>query len=655
VGFLLAMFVVVVAGQPSIAWAVDDSVDSWDVSYTVGNDGVVHVAETLVYRFGTNSGRHGIDRYLVTREAWGKTDNDAVYEYTNITVTSPDASPAYSISKQGSGRDQLMRIRIGSPYLTVPGPTATYTLVYDITGAMRTSGSYDEFYWDVISDMTPYVSNITVSVKVPGGVMDVRCYSGMVKTDNPCTSAAVGADGVASFKQAQKAPGDIMTVAAMIGPELISDNQPHLVTRADMQQVMEARIAWGSAGVSAVVAALIVVLAVRGKRRDQCFLDVAPGTIDEPDGRVGSARGRVIPVRFQPPGIPVALGGLLDDGRVDVRDTTAALLSLSARGVLKLRQAAEAPKDYVYGGVCDRPVYATLITEDVPMAPHEIALVREIFGRMAPGQEKVLSGGATLYLAHRNLVSKLWQVALDSKWYVRLPSEHEMQTNPDSEFAPATRFGAAVGLVAILVACVVVPLVQVFSWTAFIGPVVFAVIGAVVYQSLLNKGQRSAVGRAYTDQVVGFRDYIATAEADQIKFEEGQDIFTEYLPWAVIFGLTDRWTRICSELVKLGRLPSIEPSWYSGETSTYDFFTLTRILNDRSMRPEQVVVPAVQQTPSSPSTSSSGSSSWFFNSSGSGFGGGSSFGGGGSFGGGSSFGGGGFSGGGGGGGGVSSW
>ena len=47
----------------------------------------------------------------------------------------------------------------------------------------------------------------------------------------------------------------------------------------------------------------------------------------------------------------------------------------------------------------------------------------------------------------------------------------------------------------------------------------------------------------------GFRNYLATAEADQLKFEEGEDIFSKYLPWAIIFGLADRWAKICADLV----------------------------------------------------------------------------------------------------------
>jgi uncharacterized membrane protein len=66
-----------------------------------------------------------------------------------------------------------------------------------------------------------------------------------------------------------------------------------------------------------------------------------------------------------------------------------------------------------------------------------------------------------------------------------------------------------------------------------------------------------------TDQLIGFRTYLATAEADQLRFEEGEDIFSKYLPWAIAFDLADRWQRVCAQLVAAGRIPP-DPYWYAG-------------------------------------------------------------------------------------------
>ena len=104
-------------------------------------------------------------------------------------------------------------------------------------------------------------------------------------------------------------------------------------------------------------------------------------------------------------------------------------------------------------------------------------------------------------------------------------------------------------------------------------PLLPIVITLAVIRAKLKRGQRTAEGRAVCDQVEGFKTYLATAEADQLKFEEGEDIFSKYLPWAIIFELADRWAKICGDLVAMGRLPNATPYWYIGNYQMAAFNT----------------------------------------------------------------------------------
>ena len=91
------------------------------------------------------------------------------------------------------------------------------------------------------------------------------------------------------------------------------------------------------------------------------------------------------------------------------------------------------------------------------------------------------------------------------------------------------------------------------AWVLWIlVPLLPIVITMLVIRFKLRRGQRTADGRAVCDQVEGFKTYLATAEADQLRFEEGEDIFSRYLPWAIAFELADRWAKICGDLVRDG-------------------------------------------------------------------------------------------------------
>ncbi len=143
----------------------------------------------------------------------------------------------------------------------------------------------------------------------------------------------------------------------------------------------------------------------------------------------------------------------------------------------------------------------------------------------------------------------------------------------------------------------------------------------------------------YTDllgRVLGFRDFIKTAELDKLNelVEEDPQYFYHIMPYAYVFGLNNKWIKNFEDL------PVVAPEWYRSTRGfdNFDYYMMGRMMSDcnASVR-ESIVIPAP--------------------SGGGGFGGGSGggFSGGGGWSGGGGFSGGGFSGGGAGGGGGGGW
>ena len=48
-----------------------------------------------------------------------------------------------------------------------------------------------------------------------------------------------------------------------------------------------------------------------------------------------------------------------------------------------------------------------------------------------------------------------------------------------------------------------------------------------------------------------------------MRFEADEDLYARYLPWAVAFGVADRWSRVNRQALKTGRLPDfrLPPTW----------------------------------------------------------------------------------------------
>jgi uncharacterized membrane protein YgcG len=73
------------------------------------------------------------------------------------------------------------------------------------------------------------------------------------------------------------------------------------------------------------------------------------------------------------------------------------------------------------------------------------------------------------------------------------------------------------------------------------------------------------------ERVRGLRLYIETTEAGQIRFQEREQIFSRYLPYAMVFGLTERWARTFAGLAVTGS-EAVSLYWYGGSAYGYSSF-----------------------------------------------------------------------------------
>ncbi|TDU84481.1 putative membrane protein DUF2207 [Kribbella voronezhensis] len=603
------------AGQADIG----DVVTSMKIGYTVKSDGVLHVDETIAYHFGS-TGRHGIFRNLITREKYrGDESKDQKYEISNIAVTSPSgASDEFTTktTKSNGQRDQSIQIKIGSADETISGTEATYVISYDVRGALRHFKDHSELYWDATgTGWEAVLRSVTVTVNVPQGVQQVDCFVGPPGSTENCPQKSV-VGGNAVFGAANLDRHEQLTIVAGIKPGVVSNDTPIVVDPPSwldrLGLTLPGVIGSGAVTVGAIVAA--VVYTKKGNR-DQRFAGMPPGTFPPSGMNAQPVKDDLeedqIPVAFSPPRIPVAEGGLLIDAKATTTETAATLIDLAVRGGIRIDNTGNEQK-------------AVLLNPAVATLPHEQVLLQGLFPSLQPGAEITLErrpvGDTSMRQAHDAMIAALREQIKQRQWYLRMP-----RAGGGSAVSGGARvacfgilatwiFGAGIGGTAIGAA------------TGGLGralsvaiPVLAVIVAIGIWIGKRGQGQRNPAGRAVTDQLIGFRTYLATAEADQLKFEEGEDIFSKYLPWAIAFELADRWQRVCAQLVAAGRIPP-DPYWYVGPSYYNSGFAAGSI--------SQTVASTFDPPPAPAGSGGGGGSS-------SGFSGGSSGGGGGGGGGGS--------------------
>jgi len=597
--------------------APGDEVKSFLVDYTVTPDGVLQVKETIAYSFG-DTGRHGIYRDLVIREPWVDNDSkDQEYQVSNVTVDSPSGAPdefTTETDKSNHDRYQVLRLKIGSENKTIPRYDATYVITYDVRGALRHFDDHSELYWDATGTSWSAVMNqVTMNVTVPEGVTKAECFIGTAGSRDSCPQKTVsGGKGV--FGATDLPRGEQLTIVAGMKPGVVSNDSPIVVDAPSWMEregvTVPALLGSGAATVIAIVGA---VLYWKNGSRDQRFAGLPPGTFP-PDGMAGQPvqddlDEDQIPVAFSPPRIPVAEGGLLIDAKATTTETAATLIDLAVRGGIRIENTGNSQS-------------AVLVDPAAATAPHEQMLLSGLFPSLEPGASVVLRRGAvgdhSMRRAHDGMIKALRDQVKQRQWYLRMPRQlggGGVTANGCACMSMVAIGLAGLGLMGTVAAAATGGLGRAVVVAV---PVIAMVVALGIWIAKRSRGQRNPAGRAVADQLIGFRTYLATAEAQQLRFEEGEDIFSKYLPWAIAFGLADRWQQVCAQLVAAGRITP-DPYWYSGPSYYSSGWTAGALGS---------TVASTFDPPPTPSSSSGGGSS-------SGFSGGSSGGGGGGGGGGS--------------------
>jgi uncharacterized membrane protein YgcG len=523
----------------------------YDATAQLDVDGTAHVVLDFDFDFGDDPG-HGPFLTLVTRQGYDD-QHDRAFRYSDIHASSPTGAPA-QVNREDT--DDAIVLRIGDPDRGDISGTQTYCVSYTVKGLVNPANpehSGDELYWNVIgSGWEVPLDDISVTVTGPADVEGVACFAGPGGSAEPCTSAQHSGP-TSTFAQDALAVGDQLSTVTGWPGGTFPGVEPIIVSKPDPAAAFRPLSAWGAVALVVLVGG--VVLAVRRVRRvgrDRAYLGLTPGL--RPGAGLTSGSGfrdkrAPVAVQFTPPdGVHPGQVGTLVDEKADPVDVTATLVDLAVRGYLRIEAVPRSdpkkePKDWTLVQL-ERPAGDAL-------EPYEATLLNALF----TGRSSVtLSDLRTTFASSMKSVQDgLYEDVTKRGWF---------RSNPSS--VRAAWFAAGIALVVAGGVVGFFLLAAGITWRGVVlVPIALAIVGVVVMALANRAPARTADGTAVLAQTLGFRQYIATAEANQIRFEEGQDIFSRYLPYAIVFGLTDRWARVFAELAAQGRAVA-QPSWYVG-------------------------------------------------------------------------------------------
>ncbi len=552
VALTLGSALAVVGAHPAAAQS-SETIRSYDVDLTVQPNGDLSVVETIVYDFGAEQ-RHGIYREIPTRLPY----DDTYYRVFPLHVDSVSGSPGtpvgYTTEDAGDGKTG---IKIGDPDQLITG-VHEYAIVYTVQGALNAFPNRDELYWNAIGDeWSVTIQRASVHVSAPGPITGVACFQGQGGSTDACQVSAYQGSA-ARFGEPRIFPGQGLTVVVGITKGAAAVQPPILQERWSPTRAFSLTPVTGSAAGGIALAGIcgfgyLVWTRGRDRRYQGSQVDQIMGN---PDGTsepvpVGDADAEG-PVEFAPPdGIRPGQIGTLIDEQANTIDVSATIVDLAVRGFLRIE---EIPKQGLFGKPDWRLTRSD--ADDASLLPYERMLLQGLF---RDGTDTTLSALRTTFAERLSKVEdSLYADARDQGWFAIRPDKVRTRWR-------LLGFGLTVLAIAITVG---------LAATTHLGllGVAALVVGLVFWFGAGRMPARTAKGTAMLRRVRGYRRVVDTADRYLARWAEQENEFPKMLPYAIVFGLTDKWAETFRALSAQTPSTLVVPWYVSANAFSVDGF-----------------------------------------------------------------------------------
>jgi len=544
--------VILIAPGPAPASAQEGwTIESFDVTYEIRHDGTVQATELIEVDFGTLE-RHGIFRDIPVEYAYDS-ENNRLIRISDIAID--DGIDPVPLKIESTSPN--LRLRIGDPDVLVTG-RQSYRIQYTINDGLNPFPDHDELFWNVTGNEwpVPIESAFATVVVASDAINDVTCFQGPTGSTAPCESSFDPTTATFVATTVLSAGSGLTLVVALdkgaidVGPPVLV---PNTVDPAD-----EIRDFLGlrplPIGIAIVLAAIGLVAVGRWwwiAGRDRWFGNMAHVVDGAPASTRPLGAHETVVVEYAPPEVgqrdrerplrPAEIGLLMDE-RADTLDVSATIVDLAVRKRLRIQEIES-------GGV-----FGLFKSKD-----YELERIKNAEAVLLPYEQRLenalFEDGDVVKLS--DLKNKFHEDLQEVKADLYDDSVRELKffpQNPENVRTQYRIFGAV---------------------TAAAGGALVFVLGAIVGAgivgvSLILAGgtlllfasampRRTATGRRMYRRCRGFQLYMETAEKDRQQFAENENIFHEYLPYAIIYGCVEKWAKVFDDL-------GIEPKadWYVG-------------------------------------------------------------------------------------------
>jgi len=515
----------------------------------INKDGSIFVKESILYDFGQEL-RHGIYRTIPLKGIKIKV-LEVVDEFNN-------PYPFQLIKDNDS-----LTIKIGDPNKTLSG-RHKYNISYQVFNAIGFFEDHDELYWNVTGNEWKIpIEKAEAEVLVPEGIsrenLKIECFTGIFGSKEKDCQILVKENGEVWFETNKSLnPGEGLTVALgwqkgiVKGPGFFQRISPLIINF------------WPF---------LVPIFA---------FIYLFQEWLRK--GKDPKIKKPII-VEYEPPdNLRPAEISLVAKQKVEPFDIAATIIDLAVRGYIKIKE--------VKRGLFGRKDYMLINLADTEKATDLKMYEKELLARIFKNKTVVFVSELKnkLYKDFKEIAEMVFSEISPRNYYFSNPEKAKKELIDVADkiiialFLIVLLLHALVPIIGIILATptphtiyhdISNVLISVVSSNSFLNLMFGGVISVFLFWFFSHfMPKRTLAGTEVYRKILGFKEYIKTAEKYRAQFYEKENIFEKYLPYAMIFGLTEKWAKAFEGIYQK------PPSWYEGEFGpTFKVGTFSASLN----------------------------------------------------------------------------
>lgn len=467
-----------------------EEIESFFVTITINKEGSFLVKEEIVYDFGENY-RHGIYRDIPLKD-------------TLIDVKDVTDNLGNSYKYETHIEDNILRIKIGDPKKKIKGEH-TYNIYYEVWNGINFFSDRDELSWNAIGtewNVPIKKSGVIVRLpeKLPKEDLRLSCFTGVKGSMESNCVIKVKENGEIVF-ESQKSfmPKEGLTIVVAWPKGIIKDMPNSIKIRLLLRKIWPVIIPFF----------VFIYLFIKWLRKGKDFKIKKP-----------------IVVQYEPPdNLRPAEVGLILNQRITGKEITATLIDLAVRGYIKIQEVFDnnsKDKDFELIKLKD------FENKQEDLREYEREILRKIFG----SKNKILVSEL------ENIKNNLKLQTIAKKLFSETGKKYFV-SNPQKIQDRLIANGISIIIISILLALLV------NNEVLFLAGLLSGFL-LILFSKFMPKKTKKGI-EAYW-HILGFRNYINTAEKHRIKFQEKENIFERFLPYAIVFGLTEKWLKVFEEL-----------------------------------------------------------------------------------------------------------